>query len=164
MMHQLKARKKESLSIKDKWNKKAKEFLDALLFKTKELTSKEIKEKKQKQHENELKILRRAKLFYSYFPKKYRQTIECESRYAGFMEVPAKYIYYISMIFIVVSILNTSYLLLFFNVPIWMVLIPPTIILFMAFTAPYILFTMLAESRRKRMELVLPDILMLASA
>ena len=107
-MHQLKARKKESLSVKDKWNKKAKEFLDALLFKTKELTPEEIKEKKQKQHENELKILRRAKLFYSYFPRKYRQTIECESRYAGFMEVPVKYIYYIFhgkiIIFIILSI------------------------------------------------------------
>ena len=164
MTFQLKERKKESKPVKFNWNQKAKELLDILSFKKKELSVEEVKEKQEKKNEKERKTQRRAKLFYSHFPQKYRDFIECEARYAGLNEVPAKLIYYISMIFIIASISDILYLLLFFNVPLWMVFIPAVVLLTAGVIAPYIIFTLVSESRKKRMEAVLPDILMLASA
>ncbi|NOR85631.1 hypothetical protein GQ473_05940 [archaeon] len=164
MTFQLKERKKETKPVKFNWNQKAKELLDSLSFKKKELTITEQKEQKEKKQEKERKLQRRAKLFYSYFPKKYRDFIEVEARYAGLKEVPAKLLYYNSMFFIITSIANILYLLLFFSVPLWMVFIPSVVLLTAGAIAPYVIFTILSESRKKRMEAVLPDILMLASS
>ncbi len=144
-------------------NKKARQLLNAF-DKKKPLTEKEKKEKEKIQHEKEVQKRRRAKRFYSYFPKKYRETIETEAKYAGFDEPPCLFIYYMTQVFLFAAGFNLIYLVAVLRAPLWLAIIPPILILSVCFGAPYIIYTMLAESRRKQMETMLPDILMLASA
>ncbi len=105
-----------------------------------------------------------AYTFYSYLPRKYRKKIEKEKIYAGIEGDKSVFCGALILIMWLVGLIESAVLFVTFHVPIHLALIPSFIMLPFGYYLPYLLFTYMAEGRRKRMEAVLPDILMLIAA
>ncbi len=103
-------------------------------------------------------------LVYNMLPKKYREIIENEARYAGQESFKESFVFKIFVVFYVMAFLDFFILIGFVRAPLWISLIPPVIILFAGLCGPYIVYTLVAESRRKNMEQLLPDLLLLTAS
>lgn len=101
---------------------------------------------------------------YSLLPKKYRELIESEARYAGHESFKESFIFKLFIVFYVMAFTDFFILLSFANAPLWISIIPPLLIIIVGFIAPYIIYSIVAESRRKNMEELLPDLLLLTAS
>ncbi len=101
---------------------------------------------------------------YSLLPRNYRKKIEREKTYAGIEGDKSAFCGAIMLIMWLIGLVETSVLFFTFGVPLHLAVIPMGILFPFGYFLPYLIFTYLADARRKRMEVVLPDILMLISA
>ena len=110
------------------------------------------------------KIAKDLVAFYHSLPASYRERVEEEIRYAGIEEDKSLFCATLIVAFWIPAIINLLFLVFVIHAPIWMALIPTTILMLVGFFSPYLVFMNVAEARRKRMELVLPDILLLIAS
>ncbi len=101
---------------------------------------------------------------YHALPCTYRMKVESEIRYAGYEEDKSLFCGSLITIFWTVAFVNLIFLVFSVHASIWLALIPTALLLIVGYYAPYLVFMNVAESRRKRMELVLPDILLLIAS
>ncbi len=103
-------------------------------------------------------------LIYNMLPKKYRELIENEARYAGQESFKESFIFKLFIAFYVMAFIDFFILIGLLNAPLWLSIIPPILILSVGLIAPYLIYSIVAESRRKNMEQLLPDLLLLTAS
>ena len=139
--------------------------------KTSQKNPKRPKTRDQKKEKNSQKpkIKRKNRLtsflysFYSLIPKAYRERINQEVIYAGFLDSQITFISSLILTFIIIGIIYLSFIIYLFGFN-YLYMIPFLIIISIGFIAPYLIFSILADSRKKHMEMLLPDMLMLTAS
>ena len=100
---------------------------------------------------------------YELLPRKYMSVIDEESLYAGLEEAPYKVVA-ISVLLSLASSLIVLATFGFLGYTVLFRLLISAILLMMGLFVPYIILTLMAESRRKEIETILPDMLLLTSS
>jgi len=101
---------------------------------------------------------------YLILPKSYRKKIEREVKYAGIEEDKSLFCGSLVLFFWIMAIFDFSFLFFVVRARIYLAIVPFIILFGIGYFAPYLVFMNLAEARRKRMEVYLPDILLLMSS
>ncbi len=126
-------------------------------------------DQKKEKNQQKPKIKRKNRLtsflysFYSLIPKAYREKINQEVIYAGFLDSQITFISSLILTFIVIGLIYLSFIIYLFGFN-YLYMIPFLIIISIGFIAPYLIFSILADSRKKHMEMLLPDMLMLTAS
>lgn len=105
-----------------------------------------------------------GKYLCSKLPKKYVDTVRLEAKYAGMEHGFEEFVTYLYGILLPLALLNTILLYFVLNVKLLFALIPAVFIVIAIFVTPYLFFTTLADTKKREIESVLPDILLLTSA
>ena len=103
-------------------------------------------------------------VIYNMLPRKYREFIEDEARYAGLEAFKESFVFKLFVVFYVMAFVDFFILIGFIKAPLWLSIIPPLIIIVVGLGAPYIIYSLVAESRRKTIEQLLPDLLLLTAS
>ena len=129
-----------------------------------EKIKKKIEDLDKEENKSLLARFKFLKSMYYAIPSFYRGKIEEEARYAGFKRIPAEEVALIMSFLMFLSIITSLYIWLIVGAR-WYFWISTFLLLSsIAVFSPYIVFVMSAESRRKRLEVFLPDLLVLTSA
>lgn len=105
-----------------------------------------------------------GKFICSRLPKSYVEALRTEAQYAGMERGFEDMIGYLFSALIPLAAINFLFLWLFVGAPLLLAAVVVVFIISAAFVNPYFLFTLMAEGRKKEIESVLPDILLLTSA
>lgn len=103
-------------------------------------------------------------IVYNMLPRKYKEMIEDEARYAGYESSKESFVFKMFLVFYIIAFGNFAVLLLVINAPIWLAAIPPLIVCTIGAISPYMIYSVVAEARRKSIELLLPDLLLLTAS
>ncbi len=105
-----------------------------------------------------------GRYIYSKLPKKYVEGIRTESKYAGMTHGFEEFLTYFYSGMFLIAVANFILLYIFMNVRLLYSLVPILFIIVALFVTPYLFFTTLADTKKREIESVLPDILLLTSA
>lgn len=105
-----------------------------------------------------------GKYISSRLPKRYVDGIKAEAKYAGMEHGFEEFIAYLYGGLLIVAVLNFLLLYFFLDITLLYSIIPVIFILCALLTAPYLFFTSIADTKKREIESVLPDILLLTSA
>ncbi len=97
-------------------------------------------------------------------PKKYVEAIRLEAKYAGMEHGFEEFVTYLYGGLLAFAAVNFLFLLLVIQSGFLFALIPVLFVIVAIFVAPYLFFTSLADTKKREIESVLPDILLLTSA
>ncbi len=109
-------------------------------------------------------VMHAGKYICSKLPKSYIDAIRLEAKYAGMEHGFEEFVAYLYSGLFPLALLNFIILYFFMNVKLLFSLIPTIFILVAIFAAPYLFFTTMADTKKREIESVLPDILLLTSA
>ncbi|MBU4245767.1 MAG: type II secretion system F family protein [Nanoarchaeota archaeon] len=105
-----------------------------------------------------------GKYICSKLPKSYVETLKLESKYAGMEHGFDEFITYFYGALAIGATLNFLFLYFVIRITFIYSMIPTLFIILSLFSAPYLFFTTLADTKKREIESVLPDILLLTSA
>ncbi len=115
-------------------------------------------------HKLKKKLAKSIEALYHMLPRSYREKVEQEIGYAGIEGDKTLFCGGLVALFWLAAIINLAFLTLFVHAPVWLSVLPTLLLLIVGYYSPYLVFMNVAEARRKRMELVLPDILLLIAS
>ena len=104
------------------------------------------------------------KIIYDLLPEKYRKKIEIEADYAGIYTPIHNYFANVMKACIAIELLLLLIITLFFGIGVKLILVYIILALGVSVFVPYILLTILSEHKKKNMEEVLPDLLVLVAS
>ncbi len=105
-----------------------------------------------------------GKYICSRLPKKYIESIREEAKYAGMEHGFEEFVAYLYGGLLAVAAINFILIYFFLNVKMFFSIIPVIFIVLALFTVPYLFFTTIVDTKKREIESVLPDILLLTSA
>ncbi|MFH1127425.1 MAG: type II secretion system F family protein [archaeon] len=103
-------------------------------------------------------------MIYNLIPRWYKELLDKEARYAGHEFYKETFVSRLFMVFYTMAFLDFFILYGFSGAPLWLSIIPPLLIMIVGFGSPYIIYSVVAEARRKNMEQLLPDMLLLTAS
>ncbi len=106
----------------------------------------------------------KRKFFYSKLPKRYTQLLEREAKYAAILVPTWEYTTNIMQGVAMFEALAIAIMVLFFHAPVEYVALSIVASIVALPVVPYLVLTLAAEGRRKDMEKVLPDLLILTAS
>lgn len=104
-----------------------------------------------------------AEFVFSKLPLKYQEYLRRESSYAGFEKSLELFVFWIFAVFWFLIVFEAVAMIIM-GPPIWLALAPIALLFLIGFSAPYLIFSISADSRKKDMDEVLPDFLLLVAA
>lgn len=105
-----------------------------------------------------------GKYICSKLPKSYIDSLRLEAKYAGMVHGFDEFITYFYGALAVAAVINFLFLYFIRNITFLFSMIPTLFIVICLFSAPYLFFTTIADTKKREIEQVLPDILLLTSA
>lgn len=105
-----------------------------------------------------------GKLICSRLPKKYVESVMMEAKYAGMEHGFEEFITYLYGGLLFAAAFNFILLYFFLNITFIYSVVPVLFIICALFASPYLFFTSVADTKKREIESVLPDILLLTSA